>query len=77
MKLSSTEIKIRLLKRGVTAADLARRWNVPRQNVTRVINRTPGFVFPEIRQKLADFLEVPVEAVGRETSRAAHGLRAA
>lgn len=68
MKLSSTEIKIRLLRRGKTAADLAREWDVPRENVTRVINRTPGFVFPDIRQKLAEFLSVEVSAVGREPS---------
>lgn len=65
MHLSSTEIKIRLLRRGVTAAALARQWSVPPENLCRVINRTPGFVFPEIRQLLADFLGVPMEAVGR------------
>lgn len=76
-ELSATEIKIRLLKRGVSAAELARRWNVPRQNVTRVINRTSGFVFPEIRQKLAEFLDVPVTTIGREASRNARLVRAA
>lgn len=77
MKLSSTEIKIRLLRRGVTAATLAEDWQIPRENLSRVINRTPGFVFPAIRQKLADFLGVPVSAVGRETSRSVNVARAA
>ena len=65
MHLSSTEIKIRLLRRGVTASQLARTWECPKENLSRVINRTPGFVFPDIRQKLAEYLGVPVEAVGR------------
>ena len=69
MQLSPTEIKIRLLRAGVTAAELARRWRVPKENLSRVINRTPGFVFPEIRQLLADFLGVPVSAIGREPAR--------
>lgn len=71
MKLSSTEIKIRLLRREVSAAKLASDWNIPPENLSRVINRTPGFVFPEIREKLADFLGVPVSAVGREDKRVA------
>lgn len=70
-ELSPTEIKIMLLRRGVSAAELARRWSVPRENVTRVINRTDGYVFPEIRRKLADFLNVHISAVGREKRRGA------
>jgi hypothetical protein len=65
MQLSETEIKIRLLRKGVKPADLARSWNVPKENLSRVINRTPGFVFPEIKGLLANFLGVPVSAVGR------------
>ncbi len=71
MKLSSTEIKIRLLRRGVTAASLADDWDIPPENLSRVINRTHGFVFPEIKKRLAGFLRVPVSAVGRESSRSA------
>lgn len=69
MQLSPTEIKIRLLKAGISAAQLARDWGVPKENLSRVINRTPGFVFPEIRRMLAAFLRVPVSAVGREPVR--------
>lgn len=69
MQLSPTQIKIHLLEMGVTAAHLARKWDVPKENVSRVINRTPGFVFPEIKQLLAGFLGVPVTAVGREPAR--------
>lgn len=65
MNLSSAEIKIRLIRRGVSVTALARRWDVPIENLSRVIHRTPGFVFPEIRQQLADFLGVPLNAVGR------------
>lgn len=70
MQLTHIEIKVKLLRKGVTAAALARRWGVPKENLSRVINRTPGFVFPEIRQMLADFLRVPVAAVGRAPVRA-------
>lgn len=69
MQLSPTEIKIRLLKAGVKPADLARRWSVPKENLSRVINRTPGFVFPEIKNLLAEFLNVPAFAVGRDDRR--------
>lgn len=70
MPLSTLEIKIRLLRRGVTAADLARSWRVPEENLSRVINRTSGFVFPEIKRQLAEFLGVPVADVGRDATRA-------
>jgi lambda repressor-like predicted transcriptional regulator len=69
MHLSSTEIKVKLLRRGVTAAELARQWGVPKENLSRVIHRTPGFVFPDIRRRLAEFLGVPVESVGRDLER--------
>jgi len=69
MKLSSIEIRVRLLRKGITAADLAREWDVPQENISRVIHRTPGFVFPEIKKKLADFLRVPVSAIGRDDKR--------
>ncbi len=70
MQLTPTQIKIKLLREGVSAAELARRWNIPKENLSRVINRTPGFVFPEIKELLANFLSVPVSAVGREPIRA-------
>lgn len=77
MKLTSTEIKIELLKRGITSSDLARKWEIPKENLSRVINRTPGFVFPEIRKRLARFLKVPVSAIGREDTRNVRLSRAA
>jgi hypothetical protein len=69
MKLSSIEIRIQLIRMGKTSADLAREWDVPQENISRVIHRTPGFVFPEIREKLAELLRVPVSAIGREADR--------
>lgn len=76
MQLTPTQIKIKLLRQGVSAAELARRWNIPKENLSRVINRTPGFVFPKIKELLANFLKVPVSAVGRERMRAEKKLAA-
>lgn len=74
MPLSPREIKIRLLEQGLSAAEIARRLSkklnrpVPRENVSRVINCTPGFSFPEIRRELARIIRVPVAEIGREPS---------
>jgi hypothetical protein len=75
IKLSPLEIKIKLMERGVSAAELARRWSkslkrkVWPENVRRVINCTEGFAQPELRKLLARFLGVPVSAIGREAAR--------
>ncbi len=69
MILSTTEIKIRLLKKGIKPSELARHWDIPHENLSRVIHRTHGFVFPEIRERLAQFLGVPISAIGRESTR--------
>jgi hypothetical protein len=75
IKLSPLEIKIKLMERGVSAAELARRWSIKLkrkvwpENVRRVINCTEGFAQPELRRQLAKFLSVPVSAIGREAAR--------
>lgn len=68
MPLSPLEIKIRILKKGDTIAGLARLWATTPEVVSRVIHRRDYFVYPEIREKLADYLGVPVSKVGREPS---------
>ncbi len=52
--------------RGFTQARLAREWNVPAWNLRAVIHRHPEVVYQPIREKLAEFLGVPVSDVGRE-----------
>jgi lambda repressor-like predicted transcriptional regulator len=76
MKLDATEIKIRLMRKGVTISELAAEWEVDRENLSRVINRTKGFVFPEIRKKLADFIGVPESAIGRHPESERHAKAA-
>lgn len=66
MPLTATEIKIELLRRGVSIQELARRWHVYADNISRVIHRRKGFSQQEIRKKLANFLGVPLSEVGRE-----------
>lgn len=68
MQLSPTEIKVRLLKNGDTIAGLAREWRVTPEVVSRVIHRRGYHVYPEVRQRLADYLGVSVKKVGREPS---------
>lgn len=77
MALSPVEIKIKILSRGDTLAGLARRWKVENpcllvneQMISRVIHRRAPYVYPEVRQLLADYLGVDVSEVGREPARA-------
>jgi hypothetical protein len=69
MQLSATEIKVRMLKNGDTIAGLARQWGTTPEVVSRVIYRRGYAVYPEVRQKLADYMGVPVKKVGREPSK--------
>jgi lambda repressor-like predicted transcriptional regulator len=69
MTLSPTEIKVKLLKNGDTIAGLAREWGTTPEVVSRVIYRRGYAVYPEVRQKLADYLGVSVSKVGREPSK--------
>lgn len=68
MPLSPLEIKVRILKKGDTIAGLAREWETTPEVVSRVIHRRGYFVYPKVRAKLAGYLGVPVEKVGREPS---------
>lgn len=71
MPLSAVQIKTEMLNRGDTVAGLARRWGTSAGKVSRVIHRHVGFVYPEIRKKLARYLRVPVSEVGREPQKPA------
>lgn len=73
--LSATEIKVVILQRGDTLAGLARDWDrrrpelhINEQVLSRVIHRRAPYVYPEVRQLLADYLGVDVSRVGREPS---------
>lgn len=75
MTLSPLEIKVRILKNGDTLAGLARKWkeenpslHVNEQVLSRVIHRRALYVYPEVRQLLADYLGVDVSCVGNEPS---------
>lgn len=73
MALSPVEIKVQILRNGHTLAGLARLWKernpslcVTEQVLSRVIHRRAPYVYPEVRQLLADYLGVDVSQVGRE-----------
>lgn len=66
MPLSAVDIKKEMLERGDAITDLARRWGTTATKISRVIHRHEGFVYPEIRKKLARYLKVSVSEVGRE-----------
>lgn len=75
MALSPTEIKIKLMKNGDTLAGLARKWkeenpdlHVNEQVLSRVIHRRAPYVYPEVKQLLANYLGVKVSRVGNEPS---------
>jgi ribosome-binding protein aMBF1 (putative translation factor) len=38
--MTATEIKVKLLQKGITQKDLAHRWNKPQSTVSRIVNRT-------------------------------------
>jgi hypothetical protein len=74
--LSATDIKVVILQRGDTLAGMARMWDEERpelhineQVLSRVIHRRAPYVYPEVRQLLADYLGVDVSRVGREPSK--------
>ena len=68
MPLSPLEIKVKILRNGNTIAGLAREWGTTPEVISRVIYRRGYAVYPEVRQKLADYLGVSVKKVGREPS---------
>lgn len=65
MPLSPLDIKIEVMRRGDTFTKLARKWRTTPGIISRVVNRRAPFVYPEIREKLARYLDVPVSEVGR------------
>ena len=69
MPLSPLEIKIEIMRRGDTIAGLARKWRVWDNDIHRVIQRTPGRALPDVRKKLAKYLGVPIDEIGREAAR--------
>jgi hypothetical protein len=72
--LTPEEIRARMALVPISGAEVARRVArrtgrpCPRENVSRVINRTPGFWFPDIIRELARAINVPVAAIGRKPS---------
>ena len=73
MALSPLEIKVEILRRGDTLAGLARGWqaenpdlHITEQVLSRVIHRRAPYVYPEVKQLLANYLGVDVSEVGRE-----------
>lgn len=69
MPLKPLEIKVRILKNGDSIAGLARLWGCSREVLSRVIHRYDGTYYPDVRAKLATYLNVPTASVGREPTR--------
>lgn len=69
MPLSPLEIKIQIMRRGDTIAGLARKWGCWDNDIHRVIQRTPGRALPDVRKKLAKYLNVPISEIGREAAK--------
>ena len=69
MALSPIEIKTELMKRGVSIAELARRWGTTREAVSRVVHGYGGYAYPKIRKRLARYLGVPLAEIGRDDQR--------
>lgn len=65
MPLSPLDIKISVMKKGDNFVKLAKRWKTTPGVISRVVNRREPFVYPEVRIKLAHYLNVPVSDVGR------------
>lgn len=65
MPLSPIDIKIVLLRNGDNFVKLARKWKTTPQVISRVVNRRSPFVYPEVRIRLAKYLDVPVSEIGR------------
>ncbi len=68
-ELTADEQKFMIQALGGSIEGLARQWKCWGNDIARVISRTPGRALPAVRKKLARYLGVPVEAVGREVSR--------
>jgi hypothetical protein len=73
MALSATDIKVKILRNGDTLAGLARKWQdenpgvvITEQVLSRVIHRRAPYVYPEVKQLLANYLQKPVRQIGRE-----------
>ncbi|MDT5061476.1 MAG: hypothetical protein QOH63_1935 [Acidobacteriota bacterium] len=65
MPLSPLDIKISVMKNGDNFVKLARKWKTTPGVISRVVNRREPFVYPEVRIKLAKYLDVSVSEVGR------------
>jgi hypothetical protein len=66
--LTPEEIKAAVILNGDNFVKLARKWKAERATptkISRVVNRRAPFVYPQIRKRFADYLGVPVSAVGR------------
>jgi transcriptional regulator with XRE-family HTH domain len=62
--MDATDIKIKLLQRGITQLDLARRWKRPMSTVSMLVNRK--MKSRELERKLARALNIPVEELRGE-----------
>jgi len=69
MPLSALDIKLEIMRRGDSIAGLARKWNTTPEILGRVIHRRWFFVYPEVRKRLARYLNVPVREVGQDPKR--------
>jgi lambda repressor-like predicted transcriptional regulator len=67
--LTPAEIKIILIEKDVSIADLARRWHTTSAVISRIIHRRGEYVYPKERRLLARLLGVEVSRVGREPNR--------
>jgi len=67
--LTPKEIKILLIDRDKSIAELAARWNTTSAVLSRVIHRRGEYVYPRERRLLARYLGVPIARIGREPNR--------
>lgn len=59
--MTTTEIKVILLQRGLQIKDLAEEFGCRRQELSMCIRQAPGRIYPELRKKLAKKLNMKVE----------------
>lgn len=66
--LTPKDIKRVIFDRDDSIAGLARDWGVSSWQLRAVIYRYPEVVYPEIRERLAEYIGCDVSQVGRESS---------
>ena len=67
--MKPVEIKIKLLRRGISISELARKFGCRRQELSMCIRQVPGRIYPEIRRQLATELGMTVEQLFGEVER--------